>query len=168
MSDTEDGLKEAFAGESQARNKYEAYSRKAEEDGFTQVAKLFKAASEAERVHAKNHFENLDAINNTDENLKDAIEGEKFEHEDMYPKFVEAAKEEGEDGALESFLYAMEVEKVHEILYKDALEAVENDEDLQEKDIWVCQICGNTVRGEAPDPCPICGYPKKKFDKVEL
>jgi len=167
MTKTEDGLKEAFAGESQARNKYEAYSRKAEKDGYTQIAKLFKAASEAERVHAKNHFENLDKIQETKENLKDAIEGEKFEHEDMYPEFVEAAKEENEDSALESFMYAMEVEKIHETLYKEALESIQNDEDLEETDIYVCQICGNTVFDEPPAACPICGYPKDEFKKVE-
>lgn len=167
MEKTENNLKEAFSGESQARNKYTFFSVKAEEEGKPQIAKLFRAAAMAEKIHARNHFKAMNGVESTADNLKAAIQGENYEHSDMYPKFIKDAEEEGKSQALKSFQYANEVEKVHEELYKKALEATESEENMEEENIYVCQVCGNTVLGEAPDKCPICGAPKKKFEKIE-
>lgn len=167
MGKTEQNLKEAFAGESQARNKYTFFAVKASEEGKSQIAKLFRAAAMAEKVHARNHFNAMGGVNSTVENLKAAIQGESYEHLDMYPGFIKDAEEEGESQALKSFEGASKVEEIHEGLYKSALEAAEKDGDLDEEDIYICQVCGNTVFGEPPEECPICNSPKEKFEKVE-
>jgi rubrerythrin len=167
MDSTQDNLGEAFSGESQARNKYGFFAEKAEAEGKSQVARIFRAAAEAERVHAMNHAQVLGMMKSTEENLQVAIEGEIYEHSEMYPEFLKKAKEEGEDEAITSFDYAMQVEKVHERLYKKALEAVKNNEDLDEKKMFVCQGCGYTTEGEAPEKCPVCGAPRSRFKKVE-
>lgn len=166
MSKTEENLNEAFAGESQARNKYTFFAEKAEDEEKPGIAKLFRAAALAERFHAKNHFRTLDKINSTEENLEAAIQGENQEHTEMYPKFVETAKEEDEEEAKKVLDYARRVEEKHEKFYREASEALKEDEDLED-DWQVCSVCGNTFRGEVPEKCPICGAPKSKFVKVE-
>ena len=164
---TKDNLQEAFAGESQANRKYLAFAKKAEKDGYPQVAKLFRAAAEAETIHAHAHFDVLDGVKGTVENLEVAIEGEGFEFQQMYPKFLEEAQQEGNKKAERSFKFALAVEEVHHGLYEKALEAVKAGKDLELKDIWVCPVCGNTVEGEAPDKCPVCNVPGEKFFKVD-
>ena len=163
---TSDNLKEAFAGESQANRKYLAFAKRAEQDGYPHVAKLFRAAAEAETVHAHAHLRVMDGIKNTDENLQAAIEGEGFEFQQMYPKFLAEAEAEDNKPAVFSFKHALAVEEIHHGLYTEALEAVKSGSDLPETKIFVCAVCGNTVKGEAPDKCPICGAPKNQFYEV--
>jgi len=161
---TMDNLKEAFAGESQANRKYLAFAKKADEEGYAQVAKLFRAAADAETVHAHAHLRVMKGIGSTDENLKQAIGGETEEFKAMYPRMMEEAKAEGEDAAHMSFANANAVEEIHAGLYQKALDNLGKNE---QTDYYVCQVCGNTVEGEAPDKCPICGAPKKMFRKID-
>jgi len=163
---TSDNLKEAFAGESQANRKYLAFAKKAEADGYPQVAKLFRAAAEAETVHAHAHFRVMGGIQSTEENLKAAIEGEGFEFQQMYPKFLAEAEQENNKPAVFSFKYALAVEEIHHGLYDDALKAVKSGSDLPEAKIYICPVCGNTVKDDVPDTCPICGTAKEKFQEV--
>lgn len=167
MTKTEEGLKAAFAGESQANRKYLAFAEKADKEGFPQVAKVFRAAAAAETVHAHNHLRVLGGIKSTKENVQAAIEGEHYEFTKMYPEFLEDAKSEGNKDAERTFNYANEVEKVHHKLYKAALEAVESGKDLEKKDIYICPVCGYTHEGDPPDKCPVCGAVKKVFKKIE-
>ena len=164
MSNTEKNLKEAFAGESQANRKYLAFAKKAEDEGFKQIARLFRAAAEAETVHAHNHLRELGGIKSTKENLEEAINGESYEFQKMYPQMIEDAGAEGIKGALRSFKFANEVEKIHAELYKKALENIGKNLVV---DYYVCQVCGNTVENEPPDECPVCGAKKKMFKKIE-
>ncbi len=164
---TKENLQEAFAGESQANRKYLAFAKKAEKDGYPQIAKLFKAAAEAETVHAHAHFKVMGEINDTAANLESAIEGEGFEFQDMYPKFVEEAEAEGNKPALINFRNAMAVEEIHHGLYSKALESVKSGSDLPATSIFVCEICGNTVEGDCPDKCSVCNAPKAKFFEVK-
>ena len=164
MKKTEQNLKEAFAGESQANRKYLAYAKKADEEGYKQVAKLFRAAAEAETIHALSHLRELGTVKITKDNLEDAIGGETHEFQNMYPQMIADAQSENEKGAERSFMYANAVEKIHADLYK---KAVENLGKNPEVDYYVCMVCGNTVEGEPPDKCPICNSPKKMFKKVE-
>lgn len=157
---TDKNLKDAFAGESQARSKYLAFAKKADEEGYKGVAKLFRAAVEAESIHALSHFRNMGGIQTTSENLKSAIEGETYEFNDMYPGFIATAESEGNGSAKRSFELANEAEKVHAVLYTEALDKLESKEDV---DYYVCEICGNIVPGGAPDRCSICGAPASKF-----
>lgn len=163
MSQTEKDLKEAFAGESQANRKYLAFAEKADREGHPQVARLFRATAAAETVHAHSHLRVLKGIGSTVDNLKEAIGGETYEFQTMYPPMIETAKAEGNTQAERSFVYANEVEKVHAELYRKALEKMG---DLEETDIYVCNVCGYTVEGEAPDECPVCKAKKKVFFKV--
>ena len=164
MPKTEKNLQDAFAGESQANRKYLAFAKKAEGDGYKQIAKLFRAAAEAETVHAMNHFRALDGIKSTKENLDAAIDGETYEFQSMYPDMIRDAEAEGNKAALRSFNFANEVEKIHAALYKKAFEQLGKNPEV---DYYVCQVCGNTVEGEPPDKCPICGSLKKMFKKVD-
>ncbi|RMG70007.1 MAG: rubrerythrin family protein [Nitrospirae bacterium] len=157
-------MQEAFAGESQANRKYLAFAKKAEEEGYPQVAKLFRAAAEAETVHAHNHLREMGGIKSTRENLEAAISGESYEFQNMYPQMISDAESEGASGAKQSFHFANEVEKIHADLYKKALESLGSNEQV---DYYVCQVCGNTVEGSAPDKCPICGAGKEAFKKVD-
>ena len=163
---TKDNLQAAFAGESQANRKYLAFAKKAQAEGFAQVARLFRAAAAAETIHAHAHLRVMKGINSTAENLKAAIDGEGYEFTEMYPDFVKEAQAEGNQPAVHSFKNALAVEEIHHGLYHEALEAVESGSDLPETRIYVCEVCGNTVQGEAPDTCPICGAPKDKFTEV--
>ncbi len=161
---TIDNLRAAFAGESQANRKYLAFAKKADADGFRQIAKLFRAAAEAETVHAHAHLRAMGGIGTTQENLDAAIAGEAYEVRDMYPAFVAEAEKEGNKAALASFRNALAVEKVHHALYTGALEAFKLGRDLKGERIWVCPVCGNTVVGaEPPEKCPVCGVPGDKF-----
>ena len=167
MSCTPDNLQEAFAGESQANRRYLFFADKAEAEGYTQVARLFRAAAEAETVHARNHLEVMGGIGNTVGNLEEAIKGESHEFMSMYPQFIEHAKEDNQQRAVVSFTHANAVEKIHHDLYQKALDNLKKGQALKDEPYYVCQICGNTVGSEAPDKCPICGAPKAKFKKVE-
>jgi rubrerythrin len=164
MSKSYDDLMAAFAGESQANRKYLAFAKKADEDGFAQVAKLFRAAAHAETVHAHNHLRAAGEVKTTEENLKAAIAGEHYENTDMYPAFIKDAEADGDKKALRSFNYANEVEKVHEQLYKDALAALGKPGETY--DYYICPICGYTHARVAPDVCPVCGALKEKFEKI--
>lgn len=164
MAKTELNLKEAFAGESQANRNYLAFARKAESEGYKQIAKLFRASAEAETVHALNHLRELGAVKGTKDNLGEAISGETHEFTKMYPQMIDDAKSEGKKGAEKSFTYANEVEKIHAELYKRALENIGKNPEV---DYYVCKVCGNTVEGEPPDKCPICGSPKKMFKRID-
>jgi len=164
MNKTEKNLWEAFAGESQANRKYLAFAAHAEKEGLKQIAKLFRAAAEAETIHAHAHLRALKAIKSTSENLKEAIAGETHEFKTMYPAMIEAAKAEGDKAAERTFTYANEVEKVHAALYEKALKEMDN---LKETDYYVCPVCGYTCEDSAPDKCPVCGAVKKFFCKVD-
>ncbi|HUU21269.1 MAG TPA: rubrerythrin family protein [Phycisphaerae bacterium] len=163
---TSDNLEAAFAGESQANRMYLAFAKKADADGRPQIAKLFRAAAEAETVHAHAHFRVLGGVKETADNLRSAIEGEGHEFKEMYPKFVAEAEAEGNKPAAMSFRNAMAVEEIHHGHYSSALKALEQGKDLEAGPVFVCAICGNTVFGEAPDRCPVCGAPKAKFSEV--
>ena len=167
MTKTEENLLVAFAGESQANRKYLAFAKKAETDGYPNIAHLFRAAAAAETVHAHNHLRSLGGIKSTEENLKEAIGGEFYEFTDMYPEFIVDAESEGNSNAKRSFNYANEVEKIHHKLYEKALKSVENGNDLVETEIYICPVCGYTHEGTPPDKCPVCGAAKKAFQKVE-
>jgi len=162
---TEANLKAAFAGESQAHVKYLNFAEKARKDNLPNIARLFEAAAYAELVHAGNHLRALGGIQDTVANLEAAKEGEDFEIDEMYPAYIASAKEQGEKKALRTMEWAMEAEKVHSELYGAAKGKAEAKEDISGEDIWVCDVCGFTVDGDAPDVCPICGAKHEKFRK---
>jgi rubrerythrin len=164
---TIENLKEAFAGESQANRRYLAFAGKAAEEGYPQVARLFRAAAEAETVHALNHLRILKEVGSTEENLGAAITGETYEFRQMYPKFLEEARKEKRQDAAWSFDVANKVEEVHARLYSKALESLKAGRRPSVVEYYVCQVCGNTVEGEAPEKCPICGAPRDKFRRIE-
>ncbi len=164
---TNDNLKAAFGGESQANRKYLAFAKKAEADGFPQVARLFRAAADAETVHAHAHLRVLGEIKATADNVQAAIDGEGYEFKTMYPEFLATAEAEKNQPAIMSFRYAMAVEKVHHGLYSKALEAVKAGKDLPAGRIYVCPVCGNTVIDSVPDSCPVCGTAKSRFFEVK-
>ena len=164
MSKTEDNLWEAFAGESQANRKYLAFAKKADNEGYPQVARLFRAAAEAETVHAHAHLRTLGGVKTTAENLKSAIEGETHEFKEMYPAMIEEAEKEGNKLAVRSFSFANDVEKVHAGLYEKALEGLENPKDVD--CYYVCSVCGFTCEDEPPEKCPVCSALAKAFNKV--
>jgi len=167
MSKTTENLEFAFTGESQANRKYLFFAQKAEDEGHKQIARLFRAAADAETMHARNHLRVLQGIKSTRENLLAAIGGENHEFTEMYPDFIKQAEAEGEDKAKDSFDLANQVEQIHHGLYQDALGALDKGETIEEKPIYVCQYCGNTVIGEAPEKCPICGAPKRMFKLID-
>lgn len=158
---TLNNLMEAFAGESQANRKYLAYSKKAEKEGKINAAKLFKAASDAETLHALKHFEVAGKVASTADNLKDGIDGETHEYSEMYPDFVKIAEEEGNKAAVLSFTYAMKAEEVHANLYKEALENLDQTEEIF---YYLCPVCGN-IEKSIPEKCSICGVPGSMFIK---
>ena len=165
LAKTDENLKAAFAGESQANRLYLAFAQKAEEEGFTQAAKLFKAAAEAETIHALNHARIDGKVKSTMDNLNTAVSGETYEFKKMYPEFIAAAKEEKNKQAAWSFDVANKVEQIHAGLFQEAIDAMKAKKEMPETDYYVCSVCGNTVEGSAPDKCPICGAPKDKFFK---
>jgi len=165
MSKSEQYLKEAFAGESQANRTYLAFAQAADKEGHPQVARLFRAAAEAETVHALNHLRAMKGVKGTKENLQAAISGETHEFTHMYPDMIEAAKAEGHKEALQSFTYANAVEKVHAKLYGDALEGL--GKETEDYPYHVCPVCGFTAEVDAPSTCPICGTPGRMFKKID-
>ena len=158
---TLENLMAAFAGESQANRKYLAYSKKAEAEGKINAAKLFKAAADAETLHAHKHFEVAGKLKSTKENLADAVKGETYEYKDMYPAFLKVAEEEGNKEAARTFTYALKAEEVHAVLYQEALENIDSEEEVF---YYLCPICGN-IEKATPDKCFICGVSGEKFIK---
>ncbi|MGD9234374.1 MAG: rubrerythrin family protein [Desulfobacterales bacterium] len=165
MSQTEKNLQEAFAGESQANRKYLAFAKKADQEGYPLVANLFRAAAEAETVHAHAHLRVLKGINSTAENLKEAVAGETHEFKSMYPDMIETAKSEGNKAAERTFTFANEVEKIHADLYQKALDSLDNPEDIE--CYYVCSVCGYTCENEPPETCPVCKANIKAFSRVD-
>jgi len=167
MTESIEKLMAAFAGESRANRTYLAFAKKADEEGLHQVAKLFRAAAEAETVHALNHFRIAGKVGMTISNLDEAINGETYEFKQMYPGFIEVAKKEKNKQAEWSFDIANKVEEIHAGLYVKALEAVKAGKEVPKVDYYVCKVCGNTVEKAAPDKCLICGAPKTQFIKID-
>jgi rubrerythrin len=163
-SKTEKDLESAFAGESQANRSYLAFAKQADKEGYPHIAKLFRAAAEAETVHAHAHLRVLGGVKSTAENLKEAISGETYEFKKMYPAMIEDAKEEGNKAAERSFTYANEVEKIHAILYQKALDNLSS---LKEVDYYVCSVCGYTCENKPPERCPVCSAKSTAFFRVE-
>lgn len=164
MTYTDENLKKAFAGEAQANRKYLAFAARADEEGYPQIAKLFRAAAEGETIHALTYLKEMGGAGTTAENLEAAIKGETEEFSDMYPSMVTHAKEEDRDNVATLFNWALAVEKEHAAAYNEAKEKMK---DLPETDYYVCGGCGHLAVGEAPEVCPVCGAPKSKFKKVE-
>ncbi|MCA1933098.1 MAG: rubrerythrin family protein [Calditerrivibrio sp.] len=165
MAETKSNLKEAFSGESQAYQKYSAFAKKAEKEGFTNVAKLFKTTAEAEKIHAEGHLNALEMIGSTADNLKAAIDGETYEFKEMYPPMLEKASQEGHKAKI-MFNFAVKAEEVHANLYKKALEAVQSGKDIETSNFYLCPVCGYIEFDSAPEKCPICGIPASKFVQI--
>ena len=161
---SKDNLKAAFTGESMANRTYLAFAKKADEEGYNQIAKLFRAAATAETVHAFNHLQRMGGIGTTMDNLKEAISGETYEFEKMYPEFIEKAKKEGDNRALWSFEVANKVERIHASLYEKALNEIGKNDEVN---YHVCSVCGYIMEGEPQGNCPICGAPASKFEKID-
>jgi rubrerythrin len=162
---TEANLKSAFAGESQAHMRYVIFADKAEEEGYPNVAKLFRAIAYAERVHAANHLNALAMINTSASNLQEAIDGETFEVQEMYPAYKAVADLQDEKRASRSMNWALEAEKIHAGMYEQARQAVLSGKDPEVGDVYICETCGWTVEGQPPDKCPVCGAKREKFRK---
>ncbi len=167
MGNTPENLQAAFAGESQANRRYLFFAEQAEKDDHPQIARLFRAIAEAETVHARNHLGVLGGIKSTQDNVTAAINGEHYEFMKMYPEFIEQAKADSEPGAEAVFDYANKVEKIHHGLYQKARDAIEGGQKLADEPYFICQVCGYTVAGQAPDRCPICRAPRITFKRVE-
>ena len=164
---TENNIQEAFGGESKANRRYMFFADKADKEGYPQVAKLFRAVAEAETIHARNHLNAIDAIGSTKDNLFAATLGEQDEFKNMYPHFIEKAREERNDRAERTFDWANKVEEIHYGYFEAALQAVREDKQLPEVTYYVCQVCGNTMAGEPADNCAICGATVNAFKKME-
>ena len=167
MPTTKENLKTAFAGESQANRRYLAFSKKAEKEGFPNIAKMFKAIAEAETVHALSHLRALGEIKTTLENLEEAKSGEFYEITKMYPDMVETAKKEGHKQGERTTFFALSVEKIHEKMYGKAIEAVKDGKDIKGTIFHVCPVCGCTFEGDLPDRCPVCNAKKETFMKIQ-
>ncbi len=165
MPTTVENLKVAFAGESQANRKYLAFARQADKEGFPQIAKLFRAAADAETIHALAHFANMGGVGSTLENLRDAVAGETYEYTEMYPPMVEQARAEGHR-ARTMLGFAGSVEKIHAGLFGQALAALQSGADLSAMDVYLCPVCGDVEFGNPPEKCPVCGAPAAKFQKI--
>jgi rubrerythrin len=164
MTTTLDNLKEAFAGESQANQKYRAFAKKAEQDGLPNIAKLFRTAAEAERIHAEGHLKSMDGVGSTAENLQAAIDGETYEFTTMYPPMLAQAEADGHK-AKKMFAYAVEAEAVHAKLYTLALEAAKQGKDL-DVEFYLCPVCGYIEIGKPTEACPICKTKPEKFVQI--
>ena len=167
MTDTEKNLQAAFAGESQANRRYIFFAEKAQKEGHSQIARLFRAAAEAETIHARNHFNAMDGIGSTRDNLTAGVIGEHREFTGMYPSFIEQARIDDYKRAERTFDLANQVEEVHYNLFQEALKALESEQEIKGEPVFVCQVCGYTVAGEAPEKCPVCGAPAKSFTRVD-
>jgi rubrerythrin len=166
MSKSIDNLKAAFAGESQANRRYTAFAKKADAEGYPQIAKLFRAAAAAETVHALNHLRAMDGVQGTAANLEVAIAGENYEVVSMYPTMLAEGQEEGDKRASLSFNYALQTEKVHEMLYRQAAESFAKGKDIPEKEYYVCPVCGMTHEGPLVGRCPVCNTAGERFEKI--
>ncbi|MBI5239264.1 MAG: rubrerythrin family protein [Elusimicrobia bacterium] len=166
VTDTQENLKTAFAGESQANRKYTAFSRKAEKDGFPKVARLFRAAAEAETIHALGHLAAMDGIGTTAENLKAAVAGETYEFTEMYPPMLEQAQKDNHR-AKTMFGWAVKAEAVHAELYREALEAVRTGKDLEAAEVYLCPACGHIELGQPAGKCPTCGLAPERFRRMD-
>jgi len=162
MPSTSENLQEAFAGESQANQKYRAFAKIAEKEGLANIAKLFKTTAEAERIHAEGHLKALDHVGSTVDNLQAAIDGETYEFTTMYPPMVEKAKADGHK-AKTMFAFAVKAEAVHAVLYKKAIEAAKAGKDLDVSDFYLCPICGHIELGNPPEKCPVCGAKQSAY-----
>ena len=167
MGTTQENLQAAFAGESQANRRYLFFAAKADKEGHIQIARLFRAAADAETAHARNHLGVMGEVKSTKENLEVAISGENHEFTEMYPDFIKQAKSENNQQAENSFDLANKVEEIHHGLFQETLDSLESGKTLADKPYFVCQFCGNTVEGEAPEKCSICGAPRSKFKRIE-
>ena len=167
MGNTQENLQQAFIGESQANRRYLFFAEKADKLGDSQIARLFRAAAEAETVHARNHFQVLGASKSNNENLETAQAGEHYEFMQMYPGFLEIAKQENNKAAANSFNLANQVEQIHHRLFEQARKTLESGKPFKNVPYYVCQVCGNTVEGEPPEKCPICSSPKSKFKRID-
>lgn len=165
MSKSEQFLKEAFAGESQANRKYLAFAIKADQEGYPQVARMFRAAAEAETVHAHNHLRALGGIKSTKENLQEAIAGETHEFKKMYPEMIEAARAEKNAVAIKTFNYANDVEKIHAEMYQKLLSGLGSA--MENYPYYVCPVCGYTAEKSPPATCPICSAKGEAFKRIE-
>jgi rubrerythrin len=165
MPTTQENLAVAFAGESQANRKYLAFARQAEKEGFGQIAKLFRAAAEAETIHALGHFSNMGGVGTTLQNLQAAVAGETYEYTEMYPPMVEQAKADGHKARF-MLDFANRAEQVHARLFQQALDAMKAGKDLSKMEVYLCPVCGDLELGEVPEHCPICNAPKAKFERV--
>ena len=167
MTKTQENLQAAFAGESQANHRYLAFAKKAEQDGLLQIARLFRAVAHAETVHALNHLRAMDGVGSTEENLNQAMAGETHEVVEMSPPYMQAAQDEENRRAYRSFEMAWEVEKVHEKLYREALELLASGGGKEaDYEYYVCPVCGYTHARTAPDRCPVCGAPGSRFEVI--
>jgi len=164
MKKTMENLAAAFAGESQANRKYLAFAKQADKEGYSQVAKLFRAVAEAETIHAHSHLKEMGGINSTEENLRSAMEGEIYEFSEMYPEFIEVARKEGAKSSERTFHFANEAEKAHAELYRKALEGLGREKEVE---YYLCPVCGYVVADEVPETCPICGAGAKVFIHIE-
>ncbi len=164
---TEGNLQTAFAGESQANRRYLFFADKADKEGYPQIARLFWAAAEAETVHARNHFNAMDGIGSTKENVMAGATGEHYEFTRMYPLFIEQAEQENNTRAQRSFELANEVEQIHHGYFEETLKALNEGKQLKDEPYFICQVCGNTIPGEAPEKCPVCGATSQAFRKIE-
>jgi len=162
---TEKNLWDAFAGESQAHMKYMIFAEQAAKENLREVARLFRANSYAEQIHARNHLRSLGEIKSTAENVAAAVDGEDFEVDEMYPAYIKIAQEQGEKQAELSTTWALAAEKVHAELYRQAKEALSQGKDLEIGPIYVCPVCGFTMEGDAPEKCPVCNTPREKFSE---
>jgi rubrerythrin len=162
MPDTTDNLKNAFAGESQAYQRYKAFAKKAEKDGFPNIAKLFRTTAEAEKIHAEGHLGALAAVGSTAENLNAAIAGETYEFTEMYPPMLAQAEAEGSK-AKRMFAFAVKAEEVHARLYKLALDAAKTGVDLAATEFYLCPVCGHVEAGKPPETCPICNIKGDRY-----
>ena len=165
MPNTNENLKTAFAGESQANRKYLAYAKKAEKEGLPQIARLFRAAADAETIHALGHLQNMDGVGSTLQNLEDAVAGETYEYTEMYPPMVAQAEQEQHKGR-KMLGFANKAERVHAALFQQALDALKSGADLSTMDVYLCPFCGDIEFGTPPDKCPICGADGTKFQKI--
>ena len=163
---TNENAREAFTGESQANRKYQAFAEKAESEGYKNISRLFKAASEAEAIHAKKLLKVLGSVASTKENLEKAMAGETHEYTEMYPGFLKEAEAEKKSDAVLVFTYAMKAEEVHANLYKEAMNALNHGQDLSNRAVILCPVCGNIFLGQAPEKCPICNAVRKVFKTI--
>ncbi len=167
MSKTQENLKTAFAGESQANRRYLAFAKVAEKEGKDNLARLFRAIAQGETIHALNHLATLGEVKDSVENLKAAIQGETYEFEKMYPEFIKEAQDEEEKSAKVSFERANSVEKLHQKMYSEALETIQINNDLEEEKYFVCEVCGYLAKEGAPNNCPVCGASKENFSEIK-